>query len=176
MSQGYVTVFDATDLAFADAWASVLLGGAWIIFAVALWFKREAMMANRSDAARVVIAALNIWMAVGWTIFSAYRVGTAEAAIKAAIRDKTVQSAEGYVSRYKPHFGNGDFQERFCVQQACFHYFDYLPGPGFHASGVIEPNLQVRLLYVGNNIILLDVVPAAKHQQPAGPPPGVGME
>ena len=176
MSRGYVTIYDTTEASFGDTWTPVIFGVVYVAFAVALWFKRESMMPNRSETGRIVVAAFNIWLAVAWTILAAWRVGSAEIAIKAAMRDGTMQKTEGFVRDYKPHFAGGDFQERWCVNQACFHYFDWLPGPGYHATGMIETGMQVRLFYVGNNILLLDIVPVPKHQPPAGPPPGVGME
>lgn len=176
MTSAYVTVFDSTDATFTEIWAPVIFGVLAVCFAAALWFKRESMMPNRSERGRVVVAALVIWATVGWTGLAAYRIGTAEYAIKKAMREQTVQSVEGYISTYKPRFNGGSFPERFCVQQKCFSFFDYLPDVGFHTSGVVASNMLVRLWFVGNSIIRLDIVPLPKRQPPSGPPPGVGME
>jgi hypothetical protein len=133
------------------------------------------MMPNRSDGGRVVIAALIIWVSVGWTGLAAYRIGKGSLDLKNAQRDNAVQMAEGYVSRFKPEFGNGEFPEKFCVGPKCFSYFDLLPSIGFHKSGIVGANDLVQLKYVGNDIIKLDIVPKPK-QQSAAPPPGAGTE
>lgn len=177
MTTAYVTVFDSTDASFVEIWSPAIIGAMACAFAAALWFKREAMMPNRSERGRLVVAALVIWVSVGWTALALFRIGTAEAAIRKALHEQTMQSVEGYVTSFKPRFGGGSFPERFCVQQQkCFSYFDYLPGPGFHTSGMVEQNMLVHVWYVGNNIVRLDIVPLPKRQPPSGPPPGVGME
>lgn len=176
MTPAYMTVFDRTAASPIEIWSPVFFGFLAVAFAVVLWFKRESMMPNRSDSGRVVVAGLIIWMSVGWTATATYRIGTGEYAIKNAMRDQKVEAVEGYITTFKPRFANGEFPEKFCVQQRCFSYFDYLPSSGFHTSNVVEKDMLVRFWCVGNNIIRLDVVPMPKRQQPAGPPPGVGME
>jgi hypothetical protein len=172
---GYLTVFDATGTGPFVIWSPLIFGVISLMFTVALWFKREAMMPNRTEGPRLVIATFFVLMAVMWTGLSAWRIITQEMAISKALREKNIAVAEGVVSRFKPQFGKGEFPEKFCVGQKCFSYFDFLPGPGFHATGTIEPNLRVRAYYTGNTIIRLDIVPAPK-RPPAGPPSGDGTE
>lgn len=175
MGGSYVTIFDRALLSGIDIWMPVVIANIFLLLSIALWFRREPMMPNRSDGARIVIAGLVFILASVWAATVNYRVITISAAINTALRDRTVQHAEGYVTRFKPQFGNGDFMERFCIGKACFSYFDWLPGPGFHKSGELERGMIARVFYTGNNIIRLDIVPRPR-RRPAAPAPADGME
>jgi hypothetical protein len=171
----YLTVFDATQPAPLQTWAPALLATMFLIFSIALWIKRDSMMPNRGERARVVIAALTIAAAVFWTVLATWRVGAQDAAIKAAIRDNAVEKTEGFVTSFKPQYGRRDFWERFCVGPRCFSYFEYLPGPGFHTAGLVAPKMQVRIHHVGNTIIRLEIIPLPK-RRPGEAAPGGGTE
>ncbi|TAL38624.1 MAG: hypothetical protein EPN97_03760 [Alphaproteobacteria bacterium] len=171
MQAQYTTIFDATLTGALETWSPVLLGAMCLVFSGAIWFKRESMMPNRGEGARVVIGVLFIVASVFWSGLAAWRVGAQNAAIKAAMRDGTVEKTEGFVTSFKPQYGKGDFWERFCVGQKCFYYFEYLPGPGFHTAGRVAPKMQVRIFHAGNTIIRLDIVPLPKRQR-GEPAPG----
>src|SRR3569832_2333141 len=162
MGGSYINIFDEAYLSGVDIWMPAVIANVFLFFSVALWFKREPMMPNRSDTARIVIAILVFILAAVWAVTVNYRVITINAAINKARRENTVQRAEGYVTRFKPQFGNDDIMERFCIGKACFSYFNWLPGPGFHKSGVINRGMIARVYYTGNNIIRLDIVPRPK--------------
>jgi hypothetical protein len=173
----YATFFDFTTQGLMQTWSPVTLGALFFVFSIALWFKRESMMPNRSARARKVIGAGFMALCAGWTLFSAYRIGAETLAIRKAIKENTVMIAAGEVSRYKKAFDHGDFFERFCVQNACFAYSDYLPSAGFHTTGKpIAPNLPVRVFYTKDVIIRLDFVPQPKRQPDVAPMPGVETE
>ena len=55
MQAQYITLFDATQLGPLQTWAPAMLASMSLIFSVALWVKRESMMPNRGERARVVI-------------------------------------------------------------------------------------------------------------------------
>lgn len=171
MHQEYITVFDVSQQGPAQTWFPVFFGFMFLIFSVAVWFKRESMMPNRGERARVVIGVFFIIASVSWSGIATTRVATQNAAIKSALRDSTVEKTEGVVSRFKPQYGSGDFWERFCVDQTCFYYFDFAPGVGFHTAGIVAPKIQVRVYHTGNTIIRLDVMPQPKRQR-GEPAPG----
>lgn len=173
--QQYITVFDAAQAGPFQTWFPAFLGAMFMIFSVALWFNRESMMPNRGERARVVIGVLMIMASVFWFGLATWRVATQSAAMKAALRDKTVEKTEGFVSGFKPQYGKSDFWERFCVNQKCFYYFEYLPGPGFHTAGLVAPKMRVRVYHTGNVIMRLDIVPLPKDPR-AAPVPGAETE
>lgn len=175
MGTSYITAFDAIQPGPFQTWFPVLLGIMCLIFSVAVWFKRESMMPNRGERARVVIGVFFIIASVFWSGLATWRVGTQNAAIKAAVRDGTVEKTEGFVTSFKPQYGKGDFWERFCVDQKCFSYFEYLPGPGFHTAGLVALKRQVRIYHTGNTIIRLDIMPLPK-RQPGEAAPADGTE
>jgi hypothetical protein len=55
----------------------------------------------------------------------------------------------------------GHAMESFCVQEQCFSYSDYVVTTGFHNTashgGPIREGLNVRIEYIGNIILKLEV-------------------
>ncbi len=55
----------------------------------------------------------------------------------------------------------GHTKERFCVEDKCFTYSDFVPTIGFNNTsshgGPIKAGMPVRVTFVGNTIIKLEV-------------------
>jgi hypothetical protein len=78
-----------------------------------------------------------------------------------AERSGAATSVEGVVINFVP--GEPHKRERFCVEDSCFEYSEYIPTGGFNQTsangGPIRPGLHVRLLHVGGAIVRLEVRP-----------------
>ena len=69
--------------------------------------------------------------------------------------------SEGKVKNFVPMPEAGHAMESFCVDKSCFEYSDYVITGGFNNSashgGPIKDGLQVRVSYLGNKIVKLEV-------------------
>ncbi|MEO7576992.1 MAG: hypothetical protein ABIT83_05210, partial [Massilia sp.] len=69
------------------------------------------------------------------------------------------------VADFVPMPAAGHAMERFCVQQACFSYSDFVIGGGFNNTashgGPIRAGLPVRVTYVDGDIVKLEIAPQA---------------
>jgi len=68
---------------------------------------------------------------------------------------------EGTVSRFVPMPVTGHAMERFCVHDTCFEYSDFVITSGFNNTsshgGPIREGLPVRVTFVGNKIVKLEI-------------------
>ena len=74
---------------------------------------------------------------------------------------------EGAVSNFKPGtHDRGSAFESFCVKDKCFTYSDYEEQAGFNTmtinGGPIREGLPVRVTFVGNTIVKLEVASSTK--------------
>ena len=79
----------------------------------------------------------------------------------------TAEIVEGAVSNYKPGTNErGSPYESFCVKGACFTYSDYEESAGFNTmtvnGGPIREGLPVRVTFVANTIVKLEVASSTK--------------
>jgi hypothetical protein len=81
--------------------------------------------------------------------------------LTAAKETGRVKVVEGTVTNFKPMPVTGHAMERFCVRDACFEYSDYVITGGFNNTtsqgGPIKEGLPVRVMYVRNAIVKLEV-------------------
>ena len=96
-----------------------------------------------------------------WTLVVLYSTYTQYAGLKKAQVNGRAQVVEGIVTHFKPMPVTGHAMERFCVQETCFSYSDYIVTAGFNNTsshgGPIRDGLPVRVTYVGAAIIKLEV-------------------
>ena len=96
------------------------------------------------------------WMLIGYSgILGSRGQGTAE------LRDPNVQMVEGTVENFVPMPWEGHRIESFDVGGHHFSYADANITPGFHNTashgGPIKGELHVRLTYLGNDILRIEV-------------------
>jgi hypothetical protein len=99
--------------------------------------------------------------AVLWTTTSFLATYRDYTAARDAVLSHRARVAEGVVTRFTPMPATGHALESFCVADACFHYSDYIVTAGFNNTrshgGPIRDGLPVRVTYVGNTIVKLEV-------------------
>ena len=78
-----------------------------------------------------------------------------------ALATHQTQVVEGPVSNYEFRMHDGHGFESFFVNGAGFHYSDFVPSGGYHQpasqGGVLREGLQVRLHYLGNTILRVEI-------------------
>jgi len=99
-----------------------------------------------------------------WTIGAVYSTYHQYSTLAAARANGTARIIEGVVAEFTPMPVTGHSMERFCVSGQCFEYSDYVVSSGFnHTSshgGPIRKGLPVRITYLGNTILKLEVARA----------------
>jgi hypothetical protein len=158
----YVTVFDVADAGYKSA-GFPAFGLIFVVIGILLVVFRRKLphWDTRSRAARIIFPYGYLCFAVLWTsgafisTYSAYR-----SALRARATE-TAKVVEGPVTNFVPMPVTGHALERFCVSDVCFNYSDYAVTAGFNRTsshgGPIREGLPVRITYVGNTIIKLEV-------------------
>ena len=104
----------------------------------------------------LVIGLVGLGLAVTWS--STYREYSSAAA---ALDEGRTAVVQGRVSNFKATTSRGHEWERFCVEDKCFRYWDSGTSAGFNNTsshgGPIKPGLPVRVTFVGNTIVKLEV-------------------
>jgi len=99
--------------------------------------------------------------AVVWTIVSFFGTYRDYSFASKAMESDRALIAEGTVTNFKPMPVTGHSMESFCVSGKCFEYSDYVITAGFNNTsshgGAIREGLQVRVTYIGNTILKLEI-------------------
>lgn len=95
-----------------------------------------------------------LWVAIGLLSYSEMEK------VRAAVRAGNYQVVEGVVRDFAPMpYGHG--KESFSLNSQSFSYSDFVLAPGFSQSkshgGPIREGLQVRVSYIGESIVKLEV-------------------
>jgi hypothetical protein len=82
-----------------------------------------------------------------------------------ALKDGHASVVEGLVSDFTPMPVTGHASESFCVERHCFYYSDFDSSIGFHNAasrgGPIKQDLRLRVSFLGNTILRLEVAPGS---------------
>ena len=99
--------------------------------------------------------------AVLWTSSAFYSTYTEYENLRTTYEGGNAKVVEGNVSRFEPMPWSGHARERFCVDNQCFDYSDFNVTSGFNNTsshgGPIRDGLRVRVTYVGDAIVKLEV-------------------
>lgn len=160
-----ITIFYALGRGIVPWWPTIF-GALFMIATLAVYLRREMLMYDRSPGGRIAVCAALGVFSVLLCFGSGIKVYTEQKKVEEALAQKTYKVVDGLAVRVKPPFKDGDIYERFCVIDQCFAYSDYIPTFGFHdtklGNGPIRENLHVRVYYVGNIIIKLEVEPSRR--------------
>jgi hypothetical protein len=99
--------------------------------------------------------------AISWTLIGYTAIAGQQGQGAAELRDPNLSVVEGTVENFVPMPYGGHARESFTVGGRPFSYSDYIITSGFHNAashgGPIRPGLHVRLSYVGNDILRVEV-------------------
>jgi len=160
----YWTVFDAASAGYGG-WKALRIGLILIVGGIVLvglrrhfpkWFWPERLRRFGGPFAWTFLIG-----AILWTLFVGFIANGQRNNLIEARASGKVQVVEGSVTSFKPMPAAGHAMESFCVQAKCFEYSDYFVSGGFNNTsshgGPIKEGLLVRVSYVGNTIVKLEV-------------------
>lgn len=154
----YVVAFDLLDAGYRQ-WTSPAFGLIFVAVGVFLVAFRERI---RGPAwARRAVAFFFLGFSVLWTIVAFVGTYGQYHSLSRALREGQVEVVEGPVEDFVPMPHGGHAMESFRVGGVPFEYSDYMITAGFNNTashgGPIEPGLEVRITYVGGDIVRLEV-------------------
>ena len=162
----YKVVFDNTTVGYTG-WHFALFGMVGIVIGAVfvVIVRRQGVLPFRwwSDRPRASkrFAYLMLGFPLLWTLAVLYSTYSQYAGLKKAQQSGAASVVEGPVTHFRPMPATGHAMERFCVQETCFSYSDYVVTAGFNNTsshgGPIREGLPVRVTYVGAAIIKLEV-------------------
>lgn len=157
----YTTVFDLSQAGFGNWWFAA--PGLLFVAIGASQLRRRAPPAPRNirpGRSRATAWAM-LGLAALWTVTAFTSTYGDYRRLRAAERHGELRSVEGPVENFQPMPWSGHAMERFCVQRRCFAYSDFVVTAGFHRTaaygGPIRAGLPVRVSYVGDTIVRLEV-------------------
>ena len=103
--------------------------------------------------------------AVLWTLGAGLIIGLDQSSLRDDYVKGDFKVIEGTVENFDPMPSSGHKRESFTVKGVRFEYSDFLITPGFNNAtslgGPIKENLPVRISYIGNTILKLEVSSSA---------------
>jgi hypothetical protein len=150
----YRTVFDVTEAGF-KSWSFPASGLIFVAIGTVLVAIRSRLNKQKWSPFLFLGFAVAWTTATGFSTYSDYRN------VREVTDGGKASVVEGPVSTFVPMPKSGHSMERFCVSEVCFAYSDFVISSGFNNTsshgGPIREGLPVRVTYVGNTIVKLEV-------------------
>ena len=149
-------VFDVANHGYTNWWFPVVGLGFLTMSILLLVNDRSAPHNKRYWRTIFMVVFSTLWTGIAF-------VGTGGAYLRARAARSAggFQVVEGEVEQFLPQPYSGHAYESFKVAGVPFHYSDYVVTAGYHQSrshgGVIEPGLHVRIGYLKDDILKLEV-------------------
>mgnify|MGYP000211515047 CR=1 FL=1 len=160
----YEVAFEIADMGLGN-FTFVLPGLAFIIIGVFMIKNPSLLGKNRSKEFVKVFAYFFIGFAVLWVSVSGFAIGYKQHSLRSNYLAGNFEVVEGLVENFDPMPYSGHQPERFTVKGVKFSYSDYRLMPGFNNTtshgGPIKAKLPVRISYIGNTILKLELVISA---------------
>jgi len=165
----YHTIFDMLQVGYRS-WPSVLVGLAFMLMGISMFvFPRfwAKIPFRGSEFMRRYSPYIFTGFATIWTL-SVFAITYSDYAYaRYEYLQGKADVVEGAVSNFKPGTNmRGSAYESFCVKDKCFTYSDYEDEAGFNTmtinGGPIREGLPVRVTFVGNTIVKLEVASSSK--------------
>jgi hypothetical protein len=158
----YQVVFDIADVGYKN-WTGPAFGLIFVAIGILLVANRKNLPGQWSNYPLASSAFAFFWL--GFSVFVTltmfYVSYTDYSSLSSARSAGQARIVHGPVRDFVPMPVTGHAMERFCVTDECFEYSDYVATAGFNNTsshgGPIKEGLQVRVTYVGNSIIRLEV-------------------
>jgi hypothetical protein len=169
----YTTAFDVTRSGF-KSWSFSATGAALVALGVMqLWIRHRNLFPNKFKYPFKRFPEAFLSFAVLWTATSfGSTFGDYRRAIR-AMRENRVDFVQGTVSGFVPMPATGHSMESFLVTGVEFKYSDFVITAGFNNTashgGPIREGLPVKIWYLGNEILRLDVAEAPNQSKDPAP-------
>lgn len=158
------TVFDVGEAGY-QSWSFGAFGLVFVAIGAGLVAHRTkgAVRRGRRRSPPAWFPAAFLGFALLWTLAAFATTWLDYVSASTALAQGRARVIEGRVSRFVPMPFTGHAMERFCVDDTCFQYSDFVVTAGFHRTsshgGPIRDGLDVRVTHVGNTIVRLEVSP-----------------
>lgn len=157
----YITVFDLSQAGYRQ-WTGPVFGLVFVAVSIGL-VVYELRFRSERKTRRIVFAYFSLAFAVLWTGTVAFGTYSEFWKLRHALQTGEVQYVEGPVENFVPMPVGGHAMEHFEVNGKRFEYSDFVMSAGFNKSashgGPIRAGRQVRVGYVGDSIVRLQVAP-----------------
>lgn len=156
----YEVVFDVATAGY-KSWTFPAFGLIFIAIGTGLFLFRNKWPSQWKNRPNAKFTYLYLGFAVLWTSITFFSTFKEYLSLLAAEKNGSYKVVEGNITNFVPMPGTGHAMEKFCVNNACFSYSDYVVTDGFNNTtshgGPIHEGLPVRVTYIGNKIIRLEV-------------------
>ena len=158
----YRTAFDIASAGY-KSWPFAAFGLIFIAVGAVMVAARKHLPGWWGKHPRAGSAFAFTWLgfAAVWTLVSFFVTYHDYSFASAARKSNRAQIAQGLVTDFKPMPFTGHAMESFCVSGKCFSYSDNVITAGFNNTashgGPIREGLPVRVTYIGNTILKLEV-------------------
>lgn len=126
---------------------------------------RERLSKNRPKWFVTAFSWFFFSFAVLWTLIAGLGIGVQQYQLRKSYAQGNFNIVEGAVENFDPMPYEGHKSETFTVDGVKFSYSDYQVTPGFNNAtshgGPIQEGLPVRISYIGNTIVKLEVAQTA---------------
>jgi hypothetical protein len=168
MTVQYQTIFDITTTGY-QTWRFAAFGLIFVTIGILLvasvTWRRSLPFRwwSTRPLASKIFAYFFFGFALLWTSITFVGTWRDYSRLENAIATGHARVVEGVVTDFSPMPVTGHAMERFCVSGsfACFEYSDYVVTSGFNNTsshgGPIRAGLRVRVTYVGDSILKLEV-------------------
>lgn len=158
----YKVIFDIAEVGY-KSWSFPAFGLIFVAIGLLLVIFRKLIPGwwGNHPRARNAFSYFFLGFAVIWTLASFLGTYNEYSTLRSAQKTGSFNVVEGKVTNFKPMPYGGHSMERFCVKDHCFEYSDYVISGGFNNTtshgGPIREGLPVRITFIGNEIIKLEV-------------------
>jgi hypothetical protein len=158
----YQVVFDAAKVGY-KSWPFPAFGLIFVVVGALLVATRKHLPGRWKNHPRAssAFAYFFFGFAVLWTLVAFVGTYRDYSSLVSAKNAGDVQIVEGRVTNFRPMPVTGHSMEKFTVGTNSFEYSDYVVTAGFNNTsshgGPIREGLPVRITFVGNTIIKLEV-------------------
>jgi hypothetical protein len=158
----YKVVFDIVESGY-KSWSFPAFGLIFIAIGLFLVIFRKLISGwwGNHPRARDTFSSFFLWFAVIWTLISFFGTYSEYSNLRSAYKSGNFDVVEGRVTYFMPMPYSGHAMEKFCVNDHCFEYSDFVVSGSFNNTmshgGPIREGLPVRVTFVRNKIIKLEV-------------------
>jgi hypothetical protein len=160
----YTTVFDATHQGYTTWWFPAFGFIFLTVFARRLFWpplERKPPLFGLDYRSRKTSDWVMFVFSILWISCTFFLTFHGYLNVHEALASGNYQVVQGQVSDFVPMPYGGHSMESFCVSGQCFSYSDYVVISGFNHTashgGPIREGLNVRVSYIGNTIIKLEM-------------------
>lgn len=157
----YEVAFEITSMGLSNFTFS-LPGLAFIIIGI-LMVKKPVILGQKTFMKfGKVVSYFFLSFSILWTLIAGIAIGYKQYHLRASYLSGNFEVIEGLVENFDPMPYSGHQLERFTVKGAGFSYSDYRVTSGFNNTashgGPIKAKLPVRISYIGNTILKLEIL------------------